>query len=268
MRRSACFNEVDKARAKWRPQNSSPPFNPSSLEALLSRLQAESDRRLSRTKLLRYRPYPKQAAFHAAGARHRERLLMAGNQLGKTYSGAAEAAIHLTGKYPDWWQGRRWDRPVRAWAGSETGEVTRDGVQRLLIGEPKDETQWGTGLIPGDDLVDWKRKQGVPDALDGALIKHVSGGNSMLAFKTSPIEPRHWADIRWLGDRLPRSMTKLFSTRTSLLSCDRVHVGRWLSANQGLGTGIGTERRGSMRDRGVHSVRGQCKSAGNSYMRG
>ena len=32
---------------------------------------------------VRYRPYPKQAAFHAAGAIHRERLLMAGNQLGQ-----------------------------------------------------------------------------------------------------------------------------------------------------------------------------------------
>ena len=77
---------------------------------------------------------------------------MAGNQLGKTYSGAAEGAFHLTGRYPSWWVGRRWNRPVRAWAASETWDVTRDGVQRLLIGEPKDETQWGTGLIPGDDL--------------------------------------------------------------------------------------------------------------------
>ena len=79
---------------------------------------------------------------------HRERLLMAANQVGKTYSGAAEAAIHLTGHYPDWWKGRRWDRPVRAWAGSETGEVTRDGVQRLLVGEPKDRDPVGHGSDP------------------------------------------------------------------------------------------------------------------------
>jgi terminase large subunit-like protein len=135
-------------------QTLSPPFNPSSLQALLSRLQAENERRLSRTRLLRYRPYVKQAAFHEAGATHRERLLMAANQVGKTYCGAAEAALHLTGKYPDWWAGRRWERPVRVWAGSETGEVTRDGVQRLLIGEPKDESSWGSGLIPGGDLVE------------------------------------------------------------------------------------------------------------------
>jgi Terminase large subunit, T4likevirus-type, N-terminal len=135
-------------------QTSSPLSNPSLLQALLSRLRTESERRCNRNRLLSYRPYPKQAEFHAAGARYRERLLMAANQVGKTQAGAAEAAIHLTGKYPAWWKGRRWDRPVRAWAGSETGEVTRDGVQRLLIGEPKGESQWGTGLIPRDDLVD------------------------------------------------------------------------------------------------------------------
>ena len=78
-------------------QTSSQPFSPSSLQTLHSRLQAETDRRLNRTKLLRYQPYPKQAAFHAAGADHRERLLMAANQVGKTWCGAAEAAFHLTG---------------------------------------------------------------------------------------------------------------------------------------------------------------------------
>jgi phage terminase large subunit-like protein len=109
---------------------------------------------------------------------------MAANQVGKTYCGAAEAAYHLTGRYPDWWQGRRWDRPVRAWAGSQSAEVTRDGLQKLLVGPPKRESEWGTGLIPGDDIVDWARRQGVPDALDGVTVKHVSGGVSTLGFKS------------------------------------------------------------------------------------
>jgi hypothetical protein len=59
---------------------------------------------------------------------------------------------------------RRLGRPVRAWAGSQTAEVTRDALQKLLVGPPKLEGEWGTGLIPGDDLVDWARRQGVPDA--------------------------------------------------------------------------------------------------------
>lgn len=129
-------------------------------------------RQRSRTKLERYQPYKKQIEFHAAGAIHRERLLKAANQVGKTYSGAAECAYHLTGKYPLDWKGRRFVGAVSGWAGSETNEVTRDGAQRLLIGPPKIETDWGTGLIPGDDLVDWFRRQGVPNALDGVVVQH------------------------------------------------------------------------------------------------
>src|SRR5437868_6346144 len=109
------------------------PTNSASRSALLRELAdllEAQKKRQARTKLRRYKPYSKQRDFHAAGAVHRERLLMAGNQLGKTYCGAAELSFHLTGKYPDWWNGRRWERAVRAWAGSETWDVTRDGVQR------------------------------------------------------------------------------------------------------------------------------------------
>jgi hypothetical protein len=130
----------------------------------------EIKRVLSRRQLNRYQPYPKQIAFHAAGAHHRERLLMAGNQLGKTYAGGAECAYHLTGKYPEWWEGRRFDHPVRAWAGSKGSEAARDGIQRILVGEPKDRSVWGTGLIPGDDIADTSLRQGFADCIDSVLV--------------------------------------------------------------------------------------------------
>ena len=66
--------------------------------------------------------------------------------------------MHLTGRYPDWWTGRRFPGKVRAVAGSESSELTREGVQRLLLGEPEDESQWGIGLIPKDALVEHRRK--------------------------------------------------------------------------------------------------------------
>lgn len=65
-------------------------------------METEKRRRLRTNRLRFYRPYTKQEQFHAAGAKYRERLLRAGNQLGKTYSGAAELAMYLTGRYPDW----------------------------------------------------------------------------------------------------------------------------------------------------------------------
>ena len=82
------------------------------MRAYLALLE-EVEKRRRNNLLAAYRPYARQAEFHAAGATNRERLFMAGNQLGKTRAGGAEWAMHLTGRYPDWWTGKMFDRPVR-----------------------------------------------------------------------------------------------------------------------------------------------------------
>lgn len=109
---------------------------------------------------------------------------MAGNQVGKTYCGAAELAMHLTGQYPDWWEGRRWSRATRWWAASVTAEVTRDAGQRLLLGDPANSEALGTGLIPGDAIAAPRSKTGIPNALASVSVKHVSGEWSSLVFKS------------------------------------------------------------------------------------
>jgi hypothetical protein len=63
----------------------------------------EVERRKRECQIDFYAPYPKQQEFHDLGISHRERLLFAGNQCGKTYCGAAEVSYHLTGRYPDDW---------------------------------------------------------------------------------------------------------------------------------------------------------------------
>src|SRR5690348_9777294 len=73
-----------------------------------------------------YKPYEKQKQFHALGCVKRERCNLSGNQLGKTLSAGGETGIHLTGEYPDWWEGKRFDKPIRAWVAGVTGETTRD----------------------------------------------------------------------------------------------------------------------------------------------
>jgi phage terminase large subunit-like protein len=180
---------------------------------------AERRRRADRTRLYRYRPYAKQQAFHDAGATFRERLLRAGNQLGKTYSGGAELAYHLTGLYPDWWTGRKWDRPIRAWAGSKTSEVTRDGVQRILVGEPKSRESWGTGLIPGDLIEDTSSRMGVADALDSVVVRHSSGGLSTLGFKSYDQGREKWQgetlDLVWFDEEPSMDIYMEGLTRTN-----------------------------------------------------
>lgn len=149
-------------------------------QALLKLLQ-EQKRRQDRNKLSRYRPYHKQIEFHNAGATKRERLFRAGNQLGKTWSSAYETAFHLTGMYPQWWQGKRWSRGVTGWALGESMESTRDTMQRLIMGRPG---EWGTGTIPQDRIIDVKRAQGIADSIDCVYVRHICGGVSRVYFKS------------------------------------------------------------------------------------
>ena len=114
------------------------PVQPEEERRQLLALLQEKERILDETKLFRYGPYPKQGAFHAAGAdlAVKERLLIAGNQLGKTLAAAFESAMHLTGIYPKDWQGAVFEDPTVGWAASLTSQSTRDTVQRLLLGQP------------------------------------------------------------------------------------------------------------------------------------
>lgn len=132
-----------------------------------------------------FEPYPKQAQFFTAGATKRERLLIAGNQNGKTHAGGYEAALHLTGMYPKDWKGRRWDRPTKGWIAGETSLLVRDVQQKKLCGEPGVEDAFGTGMIPRAAFADKPSlARGVTDAYDTIQVRHVSGGISVARFKS------------------------------------------------------------------------------------
>jgi phage terminase large subunit-like protein len=170
-------------------------------------------------RLADYKPYAKQRAFHDAGKNKRERLFRAGNQLGKTLAGAAEMAYHLTGDYPVDWQGRRWERPIKCWAGSKSGEATRGGVQRLLMGEPSDPSAQGTGFIPRRAIVDVSPARGLADAIDTVTIKHVTGGNSTLKFKSYEQGRERWqvetVDCVWMDEEPPSDIYTEALSRTN-----------------------------------------------------
>jgi phage terminase large subunit-like protein len=154
-------------------------------------LLEERELRKSRRKILTYFPdtgelrrelYTKHTSFFEAGATYRQRLMLAANRVGKTESvGCYELTLHLTGNYPDWWVGRRFDHPIKAWAAGDTGKTARDILQQKLLGNTGN---YGTGLIPHDNLIDTKAKSGIADAVEIILVKHISGGTSTLNLKS------------------------------------------------------------------------------------
>jgi phage terminase large subunit-like protein len=192
------------------------PFEPALHGKVLAAMERELSTRRSQNRLPDYRPYPKQAEFHAAGASHRERLLMAGNQLGKTLSASYETAMHLTGRYPDWWVGRRFRGPVMGWAAGVTGETTRDTIQRLLLGRPG---QFGTGAIPKECVDDVVMARGVADLVDTIRVKHVSGEVSMLGLKSYEKGREKWQgetlDFVWFDEEPPPDIYTEGLTRTN-----------------------------------------------------
>jgi phage terminase large subunit-like protein len=184
--------------------------------ALLSALRLETRRLLSERAIELYEPYPKQLAFHAFGKTHRERLLLAANQTGKTFAASAELSFHLTGLYPPWWQGRVFTDPIAAWAIGVSSELTRDSCQRLLFGRA---AQPGTGLVPKRLIVGTTASRSASEAYDTVTVRHVSGGNSTVGFKSYQQDREklqaETLDIVWMDEEPPYPIFSECVTRTN-----------------------------------------------------
>lgn len=189
-------------------------------ERLAMLLAMELDARLKSMQLQDYWPYPKQAAFHRAGAQFRERCLFGANQSGKTLAGGVEVATHLLGDYPDWWKGKRFAGPNHWLAGSETGKLTRKGIQRHLFGRDV-KTGLGTSLIPRDRIVSVTWSRHVADLIDTAKISNASGGISTIGLKSYDQGRAAWqadsVDGVWFDEPPPYDVYTEGLTRTNLV---------------------------------------------------
>jgi phage terminase large subunit-like protein len=168
---------------------------------MLDLLTAEKSRRQTENRLAYYEPYPTQKKFHDAGAKYRERLLMAGNRVGKTFCGGMELAMHVTGRYSPWWEGKQFDGAINAWCGGVTSQAARDVIQANLLGELGAQ---GTGSLPKDSIVDIMPARGVPGLVDTILVRHVSGEVSRIGLKSYAEGREKWQGtsqhVIWLDE--------------------------------------------------------------------
>ncbi len=160
------------------------PKTDAELREILAGLEAAVYHKTYGGKLWFFTPYPKQRTHLRLGAAKRERLLMAGNRLGKSETGAFEAALHLTGEYPAWWDGRRFTGPTKGWIAGVTSVDVRNVCQTKLCGQYGVVEAFGTGMIPKEAFVDTSLARGVTDAYDTIQVRHKTGGISIAQFKS------------------------------------------------------------------------------------
>lgn len=166
-----------------------------------------------------FEPHDWQKDFYNAGRYCRYRYLTCCNRGGKTLSASMEVAAHLTGRYPEWFKGKRFNKPIKMWAvGNTTSQVT-DILQAVLMGtntvkgDLAHNSNFGTGTIPRDTLViSSAQKDGA--RLESISVRHYNkygeyDGDSEIAFKACSQGQEAFAgatlDLVFQDENLPES---------------------------------------------------------------
>lgn len=119
---------------------------------------------------------------------------------GKSESGAYTTVCWATGLYPDWWQGRVFDKATYGWVVGDTNDTVRTILQDKLLGTPH-----GTGLIPKDLIEDVVIRPNTGGTVDMIYVRHKPTGKiSRIKFKTYQSGPESFygaaPDYVWMDE--------------------------------------------------------------------
>lgn len=159
--------------------------------------------------------YPKHMEFFKAGKNNTERAFIAANRVGKTQAGLYEMRCHLTGKYPTWWEGRTFNKPILACAVGVTNTQTTTVIQEGLLGP---RTDVGSGMVERDLIGRHLSNPGSPDALVSCEVKHATGGWSRVMFKSQQHDVESFQgfkfDVVFLDEEPPENIYAELIVRT------------------------------------------------------
>ena len=137
-----------------------------------------------------FRPFEHQRRFFATAGTSR-RGILAANRIGKTVSTCYETAMHLTGLYPEWWTGHKFDTAVTCMVAGEGWSQVALVLQNELLGtqDVKLTDNIGTGAIPRSCIIRETMRSDGPNCI-GVEILHTSGSKSYLLFANYTQEVR------------------------------------------------------------------------------
>ena len=124
------------------------------------------------------------------------KLVIGGNRSGKSHCSAYETACHITGVYPDWWEGFRFHEPIDCGIVSVDTDQMIKGAQQKLMGWPD---EFGTGFIPKDLIIfdELKERPQTNGCLQRVSVRHASGGNSRVFFMTFEQKLKSFMGFMW-----------------------------------------------------------------------
>ena len=201
-------------------------MSPDEKKRLIDLLKEKEDRRRF-NKLEWFDPYEWQRTLSNASEDHKQILAMCANQIGKSTAGAYITACHLTGIYPDWWDGHKFKEPIYAWAAGVSNDTTRDILQTELFGLAEDEEGWGSGMVPKNcaPRENATRRRGTTgNTFDSVIVVHHDpdtgkpNGNSRIGFKSYEMGEEKFygrpVDYIWLDEQPPSNIYTQCITRT------------------------------------------------------
>jgi len=130
-----------------------------------------------------FTPYEWQDSFYTKGSDNKQRLLMAANRVGKSLSAAYELACHLTGDYPEWWQGHRFSFPINALAMGVSNDQMRDVIQNEMFGQLVGK-EFSGGMVHKNEVYQYTPAVGAPRLARDVSVRHKSGGFSKLHLRS------------------------------------------------------------------------------------
>jgi phage terminase large subunit-like protein len=167
-----------------------------------------------------FRPFKHQLAFFKTGTESQRRGLLAANRSGKSVATCYELAYHLTGQYAPWWEGKRFESNITAYAAGESWAQVALVLQKELLGteDIKLKYKLGSGAIPRDCInLDSIRADG-PN-VQSIEIRHVSGRYSTLLFGNYTQEVRNLQgfvlDTALFDEQPPDNVFSELVTRTA-----------------------------------------------------
>lgn len=116
-----------------------------------------------------------------------------------TQGGAFACSCWATGDYPDWWEGRVFDKAPVIWACGDTNDTVREILQSKFLGTPE-----GTGLIAANKIYDVVKRPNTGGSVDSIWVKNNNGKLSQIKFKTYQSGPESFygkpVDVVWFDE--------------------------------------------------------------------